>query len=44
MILKIIPGIIMSLDNILKKVVDIINSGGVIACPTESVYGLLRSR
>ena len=30
----------MSLDNILKKAVDIINSGGVIACPTESVYGL----
>ena len=30
----------MSLDNILKKTVDIINSGGVIACPTESVYGL----
>ena len=28
------------LDNIIKKAADIINSGGVIGCPTESVYGL----
>ena len=30
----------MSLDNIIKNAAAIINSGGVIACPTESVYGL----